>query len=53
MKEIAHLIVNRIEDMIEVDRKEGKTKSTLEDYICWALEELLANDVIVVTKRLK
>jgi len=46
MRKFARIMAQRIEDMRETDRIDGKTKTPLSEYIFWAMEEIEANDGI-------
>lgn len=48
LKKVAYLISIRMENMQKQDKLDGKTNTTLKDYLLWSLEEVEANDGVVV-----
>lgn len=44
----AKCLAERIENMKQQDRLDGKTNATLENYIFWALEEVTENDNVFI-----
>ncbi len=49
LEKVAYLMRVRIENMQNQDKLDGKTNATLEDYLHWSLEEVEANDGVVIS----
>lgn len=49
LRHVARNMSWRIEGMKSQDKLDGKTNATFEDYIAWSLEEVCANDGVVIS----
>ncbi len=49
LKKVVYLIGIRWTNMEEQDKLDGKTNATESDYLLWALEEVCANDGVIIS----